>query len=207
MNAAELLSAWATPATVPLVPEIRLHTASAITPVWRDVDAVPYWCVPWAGGQALARYVLDHPGLVRGARVVDFGSGSALVAIAAKLAGAVHVVAVDIDPFAAVAAAANASLNGVSIEIATADLVGASFDDASVLLAGDVWYDRDDAPRFAAWFRGLRARGATRIVTGDPGRHYVPGDLVELARYEVPTTLDLEGVLSKTTRIVEVPPA
>ncbi len=201
MDPTELLHAHTTPRPVPLVPEIRVQTANEITPVWRDVDAVPYWCVPWAGGQALARWVLDHPEAMRGKRVLDFGSGSGLVAIAAKLAGAAHVVAADVDPFAAIAADRNAALNGVSLEILTGDIVGLADVDADALFAGDVWYEREPAARFDAWLRTLGARGV-RVVTGDPGRSYVPCDLLELARYEVPTTLDLEGATSKTTRVL-----
>lgn len=201
MNAEELLAAHTTPRPVPLVPEIRVHTANEIVPVWRDVDAVPYWCVPWAGGQALARWVLDHPDFVRGKRVVDFGSGSGLVAIAAKLAGAARVIAVDVDPFAATAAATNAELNGVALDTLTRDLVGDAEVDADVVLAGDVWYEREPAARFDAWFRTV----AARVVTGDPGRSYVPADLAPLARYEVPTSLDLEGAASKTTRVLAYP--
>lgn len=195
--AAELLAHHTSPRAVPLVPEIRILTADAIVPVWRDVDALPYWCVPWAGGQALARWVLDHPEEVSGKDVLDFGTGSGLVAIAAKLAGAARVVAADIDPFAAVAAAKNAALAGVAIETVTRDVVGAPCD-CGVVLAGDVWYEREPAARYDAWLRGLPAR----VVTGDPGRSYVPHDLVELARYEVPTSLDLEGATSRTTRVL-----
>ncbi len=201
MNADELLRQHTTPRPVPLVPEIRVHTANEITPVWRDVEEVPYWCVPWAGGQALARWVLDHPEAVRDKRVLDFGTGSGLVAIAAARAGAAHVIAADVDPFARTAGEANAALAGVTIAFVTRDLVGEALADVDVVLAGDVWYEREPAARFDAWLRTLSAR----MITGDPGRSYVPVDLVELARYEVPTTLDLEGATSKTTRVLAWP--
>ena len=190
--------AHTSPAPVPFVPEICLYTAGALTPVWQDVASVPYWCVPWAGGQALARYVLDHPETIRGMRVVDFGAGGGVVAIAAKLAGAAHVVAVDVDPLACAACAANAELNGVALEILEQDIVGSGASDAEIVLAGDVWYEREPAARFDRWFRTLRAR----VITGDPGRSYVPADLALLATYEIPTTLDLESATSKPTCVL-----
>jgi predicted nicotinamide N-methyase len=197
-------------APVPLVPEIRLHTASAITPLWsatadwlraREVE-VPFWSVPWAGGQALARFVLDRPELVRGARVLDFGAGSGLCAIAAAMAGAASVRAVDVDSLARVAADLNAAANGVTFEATTGDLVGAALDDVDVLLAGDVWYDREASLRFEPWFAALGGRG-TRVLTGDPGRHYVPARCREVARYEVPTPLEIESVTARTTRVLD----
>ncbi len=189
---------------VPLVPEIRIHTATAVTPIWNATEAflsqhglgIPFWCVPWAGGQALARWVLDHPAEIRGRRVVDFGSGSGLVAIAAAMGGA-SVRAVDIDPFAVAATALNAEANNVEVNVEHVDLTDQPIG-ADVLLAGDVWYERAPAERFYRWFRSL----GIRIITGDPGRSYVPLDAVELARYEVPTTLDLESKTSLLTRVL-----
>jgi predicted nicotinamide N-methyase len=197
-------------AKVPLVPEIALHTASEVTPLWQATEAwlcargldVPFWSVPWAGGQALARWVLDHPEEVRGSKVVDFGAGSGLVAIAAAIAGAAQVVAVDTDPLAEAACAVNAAANGVTIETSRDDVVGQLLA-AGVLLAGDVWYERAAAARFEPWLRALAAFG-TRVVTGDPGRAYVPTGLRELARYEIPTPLDLESVPSRLTRVLAV---
>jgi len=197
MDAALFVRQHTEPAVVPLVPEIRVYTASEVTPVWSELTSIPYWCVPWAGGQALARYVLDHPDTVRDKRIIDFGTGSGLVAIAAKMAGAAHVLAVDIDRFATAAARENAALNGITIdEVRTEDIVGTPRDET--ILAGDVWYEEAPATRCDAWFRTL----ATRILTGDPGRVYVPIDLHELARYDVPTTLELESAPKKTTRIL-----
>lgn len=191
-------------APVPFVPEIRIHTAAELTPAWETFLTehslgLPYWCVPWAGGQALARWVLDHAEVVRGKRVLDFGTGSGLVAIAAAKSGA-RVHAVDIDPFATVAAALNADANGVELTTECGDLSGSAIE-ADVVLAGDVWYEREPAERFVAWFRDLAGRGI-RIVTGDPGRAYVPTDAAELARYDVPTTLDLESKTSALTRVL-----
>jgi predicted nicotinamide N-methyase len=197
MDAALFVRTHTAPAKVPLVPEIRLYTASELTPVWKDVDDVPFWCVPWAGGQALARYVLDHPEIVRGKRVLDVGTGGGVVAIAAKLAGAAHVLAVDIDPVAIAACSENARLNGVEIAAEHGDPVGWHVD-VDILLAGDIWYEREPAERFEAWLRAL----PIPALTGDPGRTYVPRDVVELARYEVPTTMELEGATRRTTRVL-----
>jgi len=198
---------------VPLVPELRIFTASAVTPLWfataRWLDDhqadVPFWSVPWAGGQALARYVLDHPECVHGARVLDFGSGSGLVAIAAARAGAVHVRAVDIDPIAAVAAKMNAEANRVAIEISVVDLVGQALPDVDLVLAGDIWYEPEPSARFRRWLRKL-ANDGVRVLTADPGRLHVPRRVRELARYDVPTPFELESVDHRTTRILVIEP-
>lgn len=198
---------------VPFVPEIRIHTATpngGVTPIWgatqeylaRHDLGIPFWCVPWAGGQALARYVLDHPEVVREKRVVDFGAGSGLVAIAAMRAGAASVRAIDIDPFAVAACRLNARANGVELHAECIDIVGAPVL-TDVLLAGDVWYERAAAERFYAWFSALNAAGV-RVLTGDPGRFYVPSEAVELERYDVPTTLDLEAKTSLLTRVLVI---
>lgn len=197
-------------AEVPLVPEIRLYTATDVTPLWRATQAwlgtfgleVPFWCVPWAGGQALARWVLDHPEAVRGKRVVDFGAGSGLVGIACARAGAASVRAVDIDPLAEAACLLNAAINGVRLDVLCEDIVDHAVD-ADVLLAGDVWYERASAARFAPWL-GAVVRSGARVLTGDPSRHYVPVGLVELARYDVPTCADLESTEVRTTRVLEL---
>jgi predicted nicotinamide N-methyase len=201
-------------ADVPLVPEIRLQTATDVTPLWRATQAwlgtfgldVPFWCVPWAGGQALARWVLDHPDSVRGLRVIDFGAGSGLVGIACARAGARSVRAIDVDPLAEAACLVNAEANEVRLAVTIADVVGegAAALDADVLLAGDVWYERAAAERFAPWLESL-ARAGMRVLTGDPCRAYVPATLVELARYDVPTCADLESTKVRLTRILELP--
>ncbi len=200
-------------AEVPFVPEIRLYTATDVTPLWRATQAwlgtfgleVPFWCVPWAGGQALARWVLDHPAAVRGLRIVDFGAGSGLVAIACALAGARSVRAIDVDPLAVAACRLNAEANGVVLDATCADVVGsdALALDADVLLAGDVWYERAPAARFGPWLSSL-ARSGVRVITGDPCRAYVPTDLHELARHDVPTCADLEATTVRLTRVLEV---
>jgi predicted nicotinamide N-methyase len=199
-------------ADVPLVPEVRLHTATDVTPLWRATQAwlgsygldAPFWSVPWAGGQALARWVLDHPESVRGLRILDFGAGSGLVGIACARAGAASVRAVDIDPLAEAACLLNAEANGITLEMTCADLVD-QLDAlrADVLLAGDVWYDRAAAARFAPWLTKL-ARSGMRVITGDPCRAYVPSSVIELARLDVPTCADLESTPLRLTRILEL---
>ena len=186
---------------VPHAPEIRLHVADEATDLWQrteeELEAIglppPYWAFAWAGGQALARYVLDDPDLVAGRRVLDFASGSGLVAIAAARAGAAHVVASDLDPFAVAAIALNAGANGVAdrVEPVRADLIG-SMPDADVVLAADVFYERDLAHAVTAWLVACQARGRS-VLLGDPGRAYLPRDRLDrLASYFVPVTRSLE---------------
>lgn len=198
----------------PLVPEIRLHLASEVTPLWRATEASlaskdvppPYWAFAWPGGQALARYVLDHPAIVGGRRVLDFAAGSGLVALAAARAGAAAVTAADIDDFAAAAIRLNAAANGLSIPVATGDLTNAE-SAWDVVLAGDVCYEQPMAGRTTAWLRRLATAGVT-VLLGDPGRSYRPTDgLVELARYQVPTSLDLETRTLSETVVWRVLPA
>jgi predicted nicotinamide N-methyase len=184
----------------PLVPEIGLYLATEITPIWQATEDTlarsglppPYWAFAWAGGQALARFLLDHPERVAGRSVLDFGAGSGLVAIAAAKAGAASVLAAEIDHFAAAAIAANAALNHVAIAVATTDVLHAVEPRWEVVTAGDVCYERPMADRVTGWLRGLAARG-TLVLLGDPGRAYLPSEgLVELARYLVPTSRELE---------------
>ena len=198
-------------AAVPLVPELVVHRAESVTPVWfelaralDDDDAdVPFWCVPWAGGQALARYLLDHPETVRGARVLDFACGGGIVAMAAMRAGA-HVRAVDIDPFARVTAQLNAEANGIALDVTTEDVVGDVLADVDVVLAGDVWYEPAPSARFRRWFRRLAVR--IPVLTADSGRPYAPRRVRELARYEVPTPFELEARTVRTARVLEITP-
>jgi predicted nicotinamide N-methyase len=187
-------------ATPPLVPEIRLHLATEITPIWQASEDMlargnvppPFWAFPWAGGQALARHVLDHRDIVAGKRVLDFGAGSGLVAIAAAQAGAATVTAAEIDDFAAAAIALNAALNGVAVAVATTDLIGTSGDAWDVVLVGDMCYEQPLAERLTFWLRALAGDGVT-VLLGDPGRSYVPtSGLTKLARYTVPTSRELE---------------
>ncbi|HEY8382085.1 MAG TPA: methyltransferase [Microvirga sp.] len=193
---------------VPHAPEISLHVADEATELWQrteeELGAIglppPFWAFAWAGGQALARYVLDHPQTVAGRRVLDFASGSGLVAIAAARAGADHVTACDIDPFAVAAIPLNAAANGVAVEAVAVDLVGRD-EGWDVILAGDICYERDLAARVVDWLGTLSGRGAT-VLIGDPGRSYLPKDrLHRLATYEVPVTRALEDAEVKRSSV------
>ncbi len=195
----------------PHVPEIRLHLADEAHELWRRTEEElneiglppPFWAFAWAGGQGLARHVLDNPGIVRGQSVLDFASGSGLVAIAAAMANARSVLAADIDPFCAPAIELNAAANEVSLRQTQADLIGtdAGWD---IVLAGDVFYDRALADRLLPWFRSLRDRGSV-VLVGDPGRSYLPRTgLVARATYEVPVTRVLEDAEVKRTTVWEV---
>jgi predicted nicotinamide N-methyase len=202
-----------TAAAAPLVPEIVLRTGGLSMPLWeaaaladeRPAVPPPYWAWAWAGGQALARHVLDHPELVRGRRVVDIGCGGAIEAIAAALAGAATVTAIDLEVFAIETARLNASANGVQLVLEEADPIGTD-GGWDVVLIGDLWYEPELAARLAPWLHALAGRGAL-IVTGDPGRAHLPSvGLVELDRYEVATSEDLEDVTSKTVRVLRLEP-
>lgn len=198
-----------TPIRPALLPELVLWTAHESLPLWTRAQEwiasaeipLPFWAFPWAGGQALARYVLDYPHRVQGKTVLDFGSGSGLVAIAASKAGAARVLACDIDPFARAAIALNADLNEVELEIPTFDVMLELPPNVDVVLAGDVFYEREPALRFIAWFRRLRQQDV-QVYVGDPGRHYVPKDeLEEVETYTVPTTRELEDFDSRATTV------
>jgi len=199
MNAAEFVRTNTALIVPPLVPEIRLHLATEVVPLWRKTEEEleaegvppPYWAFAWAGGQALARYLLDNPGIVRGGTVLDFGSGSGLVAIAAKKAGAASVLAADVDAFAVAAIALNAKANGAAIDTTEDDLIG-SGGRWDAVLCGDMCYERPLAERLLEWLR-QRASSGTHVLLGDPGRSYFPKSGVEkLATYSVQTTRDLE---------------
>ena len=188
-------------ATPPLVPEIRLHLATEVTPIWQATEErlahnglpPPFWAFAWAGGQALARYLLDHPQMVAGRELLDFGAGSGLVAIAAAKAGAARVITAEIDDFAAAAIAINAALNDVAIEVVTTDLLDGDTRFWKLVTAGDICYEQPMAERAMRWLRRLAGRGST-VLLGDPGRAHLPGaGLCELARYDVPTSHELEG--------------
>jgi predicted nicotinamide N-methyase len=193
---------------VPHAPEISLHVADEATELWQKTEEdlgeiglpPPFWAFAWAGGQALARHLLDDPTLVRGKRVLDFASGSGLVAIAAAKAGAAAVHARDIDAFAVAAIALNASANGVAIDAQCADVVD-SDELWDAVLAGDICYERDMAERTVAWLARLHARGAL-VLIGDPGRSYLPREMLEpVVTYRVPVTRALEDAEIKTTHV------
>jgi predicted nicotinamide N-methyase len=197
----------------PHTPELTLHLADEVTPIWKLTEEAlaeiglppPFWAFAWAGGQALARYVLDHPETVAGKRVIDFASGSGLVAIAAMRAGAASVLAVDIDVFCEAAIGVNADVNGVAVAFTQVNLLDAPPPPADVLLAGDICYERPMAEAVMAWLAQGRAAGAT-VLIGDPGRTYFPKDgLVKLAEYQVPTTRELEDMAVKRTSVWTLP--
>ncbi|MEN3148713.1 methyltransferase [Neorhizobium sp. IRAMC:178] len=192
----------------PHVPEIRLHLASEAHDLWlkteEDLQEIglppPFWAFAWAGGQGLARYILDHPETVAGKEVLDFASGSGLVAIAARLAGAADVLAADIDPWAASAIGLNAAANEVEIRSTAEDQIGRAVE-ADVILAGDVFYDREFAAALIPWFTRLAGEGKL-VLVGDPGRSYFPKDRLEqLAVYQVPVTRALEDSEVKKTTV------
>ena len=195
---------------VPYAPEIRLHVADEATELWQKTEdelqeiglPPPFWAFAWAGGQALARYVLDHPEVARGRRAVDFASGSGLVAIAAARAGAQSVIASDLDPFAVAAIGVNAEANGVAglIRPVSADLLG-TVPEADLVFAADVFYERDLAQAVTGWLTDLQARGLT-VLIGDPGRTYLPRERLEcLASYAVPVSRALEDAEIKQSHV------
>jgi len=195
---------------VPHAPEIRLHVADEATELWQkteeELEAIglppPFWAFAWAGGQGLARYILDNPALVAGARVIDFASGSGLVGIAAALSGARHVTASDLDPFAAAAIRLNAAANGVAVQIepVSDNLLGTE-PEVDLVLAADVFYERDLAEAVTAWLFGLQARGV-QVLIGDPGRTYLPRDRLDcLATYRVPVSRSLEDAEIKSSHV------
>jgi len=190
----------------PHTPELKLHLADEITPIWRMTEdelgemgvPPPFWAFAWAGGQALARYLLDHPEAVAGRRVVDFATGSGIVAIAAALAA-------DIDVFCAAAVALNADANGVTVGFTGDNLLDAAPPAADVILAADICYEKPLAERVMAWLADARAAGA-RVLIGDPGRSYFPrSGLERLAEYRVPTTRELEDAEVKRTSVWALP--
>lgn len=195
-------------ASTPFVPEIRLHMASEATALWEKTESElgkfglppPFWAFAWAGGQALARHVLDHPDIVRGKRVLDFAAGSGLVAIAASMSGAAHVTACEIDDFAVDAIRLNSETNSVVVEATFGDYVGRD-DGWDVVLAGDVSYERDMAERVTHWLHALNTRGAT-VLIGDPGRTYLARERLEkVAEHDVPVLRDLEDADVKKTAV------
>jgi predicted nicotinamide N-methyase len=192
----------------PHVPELQLHLADEAHDLWlkteEELEEIglppPFWAFAWAGGQGLARYILDHPESVRGKQVLDFASGSGLVAIAAMKAGAAHVLAADIDPWSATATAMNTAINGVEVGHTNEDVLGTDRCE-DVILAGDVFYDQSFAVALIPWLSKL-AQGGKTILVGDPGRAYCPKDRLEqMAVYEVPVTRALEDSEVKKTTV------
>jgi predicted nicotinamide N-methyase len=196
----------------PLVPEIRLHLAEESVPIWQKTEEElgemnvppPYWAFAWAGGQALARYLLDNPPLVAGRTVIDLGAGSGLTSIAAKQAGATSVLAADIDAFALAAVRLNAALNGVEVEVTSDDLLARDVAAVDVVLVGDLFYERELAARVTSYVEKAAAAGA-RVFIGDPKRSYFPaGRFTLAAEYQVPVTRELEDVEIKRTSVWQI---
>jgi predicted nicotinamide N-methyase len=207
---------------VGLLPEIRLHLADEPLHLWELTEQAlgrpglppPFWAFAWAGGQALARYVLDHPGVVRGRRVVDIATGSGLVAIAAAMAGAASVTATDIDPFALAAVALNARANAVTVIASAGDMPAgdgtgqpgetvapAEAATSDVALVGDAFYEKGLATRVLRLLERAHARGAA-VLVGDLGRTYLPrSGFTELVAYDVPVLPTLEDADVKRTAV------
>ncbi|MBL8790252.1 MAG: methyltransferase [Rhizobiales bacterium] len=193
----------------PLVPEVRLHLAHEALPIWQKTEEElgeiglppPFWAFAWAGGQALARHLLDEPLVVRGKRVIDLASGSGLVGIAAMKAGAASVLAADIDAFSVAAIAINAACNDQTLAVTAEDLLSSPPPEADVILVGDLFYEQGLAGRCYAWLEKAQARG-TDVLIGDPGRSYLPKDrLRAIAHYSVPVTRELEDAEIKKTAV------
>lgn len=197
-------------ASVPFIPELLLHQADEPIELWERTEAAgteqppPFWAFAWAGGQALARHILDDPELVEGRDVLDLATGSGLVAVAAARAGARTVTANDIDPYSLAAAQANAEANGVKVALIEDDLLTQGYEEASVILAGDVFYSREMASLVLPFLRKAAGRGAL-VLVGDPGRAYLPGDRMVLrATYDVPVIEALESVPVRRTSVWQV---
>ncbi|GIG02406.1 class I SAM-dependent methyltransferase [Catellatospora citrea] len=210
-TAADFVRSYAALAPVPFLPEIKLHQADEPIGLWeltegeyRSEQPPPFWAFAWAGGQALARYVFDHPETTAGKRVLDLAAGSGLVAVTAALTGAATVRAVDIDPLSAAAIELNAAANGVQVSVDQADILGGDAGDAEVVLAGDVFYSQAMADRMTGFLRRAVKNGA-RVLVGDPDRAFLPKPLFhEVAAYDVPTPFALESVTVKHTRVWEL---
>ncbi len=190
----------------PLVPEIKLHLAHEAVPIWQKTEdelgeiglPPPFWAFAWAGGQALARYILDNPEIVAGKRVIDIASGSGLVGIAAQKAGAASVLAADIDDFSIAAILLNSNLNSVSLSTTAENLLGKSPPDIDVILVGDLFYEKHVAELCLAWLQ----QATSNIFIGDPGRSYLPKDqLTKIASYAVPVSRDLEDAEIKQSAV------
>jgi predicted nicotinamide N-methyase len=210
-DAAAFLAANTRASAHPLVPEVALHLADELTPLWQATEAwlaregvsPPYWAFAWPGSAALARWVLDDPAPVAGRRVLDFACGCGLAAIAAAKAGAAQVLAADIDPLAEAAALLNAGANGVALAATTRDVVGeaGAWD---VILAGDVCYEAPMAARVTDWLRAEAARGVA-VFLADPGRAYLPREgLAAVARFAVPTMRELEDRDARDVTVLRV---
>ena len=193
----------------PLVPEVKLHLAHEALPIWQRTEdelgeiglPPPFWAFAWAGGQALARYILDNPETVHDKRIIDIASGSGLVGIAAMMAGAASVLAADIDAFSVAAIAVNVELNQVRVDITIDNLLADPIADVDVILVGDLFYEKAVATQCLNWLDQAQAKGID-VLIGDPGRSYLPKDrLIKVAEYSVPVSRDLEDAEIKHTAV------
>ena len=212
MSPAAFIRANTSLGRAPLVPEIELYLASEITPIWQATEdwlkqralQPPYWAFAWPGGQALARHVLDHPGLVAGKRVLDFAAGGGIAAIACAHAGAASVVAAEIDNFARTAIGLNAAVNSVVVTVFEGDVVGLDCR-WDVILCGDVCYEAPMTDHILPWLR-VMARDAD-VWIADPGRAYLPkSGLSQMSRYHVPTSLELEDRAARDVALYRLAP-
>ncbi len=208
-----LLHEFTRPRSAPFVPEVQLYLAEELVPLWQATEwraaapqPPPFWAFAWPGSMAIARYVFDHAGLVAGRRVLDYGAGSGLAAIAAARCGAAEVIACDVDRRASAVQRRNAALNGVALTILTGDAASLPID-AEVIVAGDVCYEREPAEASLAWLRAQAALGV-QVLLADPGRHYAPREGLELlATYDVPVLRELESQDNKRTRLWQLLPS
>jgi predicted nicotinamide N-methyase len=209
MTPAEFIKANTRLLPVPLVPEVRLHLAEESLAIWRQTEEElgrmnvppPWWAFAWAGGQALARYVLDNPALAQGRGVLDLGAGSGLAGIAAMRAGAARTLAADTDPFALSAISLNAAVNDVALEATDRDLLTAEPARFDLVLVGDLFYERGLAELVLAFLEAAQARGAA-VLVGDPRRSYFPKErFAPVVEYSVPVTRDLEDMEIKRTAV------
>ncbi|GAA0551920.1 methyltransferase [Paractinoplanes ferrugineus] len=204
----EFIRSNTSPAPVPFVPEVTLFQADEPIALWEKTEELgveqppPFWAFAWAGGQALARHLLDHPDLISGRSVLDLATGSGLVAVAAALAGGKPVVANDIDPYSLAAAAANAQANGVTVDTVEADVLD-TVPAEQVVLAGDVFYSREMAVRVLPFLRRAASHGAL-VLVGDPGRAYLPEGLIKRASYDIPVLESLESVKIRSTAVWQI---
>ncbi len=207
---ADFIRAHTVLAHTPLVPEILLHLATEITPIWQASEAwlqranvePPFWAFAWPGGQALARHILDHPEIVRGRRVLDFAAGCGIAAIACAMSGAARIEAAEIDGMAIAAALANAQANHSTIQVLDGDVVGhpCRWD---LILCGDVCYEAPMTQHIMPWLRCMAS--VCEVWIADPGRAYLPDDGMELlGEYDVPTSLELEDRVLRTTRLYRI---
>lgn len=214
MNPADFVRGWTTPGRPPLVPQLELHLATEVTPLWQASAEViaaadappPFWAFAWPGGQALARLLLDRPSLAAGCTVLDFAAGCGIAALAAARAGAAAVTAADTDPFAAAAILLNAGRNDLAVAVEDRDLLAGPPPPAELVLAGDVCYEQPMADRALAWLRAAAAAGST-VLLADPGRAHRPATgLNETARYAVPTSRELEAESLRETVVWHLAP-